>query len=307
MIRSKIFLSFGLVILLAFSSCSDTSNQTNGKLKIVVTTNIIADCVKEIVGSSAEVYSIMGAGVDPHSYKASQGDVELLLKADLIVYNGLHLEGKMSDVLKNISTRRKTICLSDGLKADAIRSINLQADVHDPHFWFDIMKWKAGLQYFVHESSRYFPAIKDSLIARSIVYYEKMDDLHREVIEKIKTIPSDQRFLITSHDAFEYYGEAYNISVRGLQGISTLSEAGLKDVTELVNFITDNEIKAVFIESSVSKKALLSVIEGCHKKGHDVKIGGELFSDALDSSGEPGGSYLGMLRYNTQLIVNALK
>lgn len=299
-----------LIILLTslVPGCSSPGyEQSSGKIRIVVTTNIIADAVKQMAGNTAEVISIMGPGVDPHSYKASQGDVELLLQADLIVYNGLHLEGKMTEVLHNLSEKKHIIRLSDGLSADNVRAIDKEAGVFDPHYWFDLMLWKKGLKHFVKSASGFFPEMQDTLDARSAIYFQKMDSAHREVATAINEIPENQRILITSHDAFEYFGSAYGLQVKGLQGISTLSEAGLKDVTNMVDFIVENKVKAIFVESSVSRKALMSVADGCRRKGHEVQIGGELFSDALDAAGKPGGTYLGMIGQNTKTIVNALK
>ncbi|MCB0735613.1 MAG: zinc ABC transporter substrate-binding protein, partial [Bacteroidetes bacterium] len=181
------------------------------------------------------------------------------------------------------------------------------ANVHDPHIWFDMTIWRKGVVYISGELGKSFPAMKESIDQNTTQYLHDLDSIHTLCRAEIETLPTEKRILITSHDAFEYFGKSFNFHVRGLQGISTLSESGLKDVTDMVNFIIDHKIKAVFVENSVPQKALRSVIDGCKAKGHDVTVGGELFSDALGAARTPEGTYLGMIQFNVSTIVNALK
>ena len=295
-----------LVFVLLISACTSTPEE-NTKPEIVVTTSIIADVVRNLTGDQIEVKSLMGPGVDPHLYKASQGDVTLLQNADLIVYNGLHLEGKMSEVLEKLKRSKTVLAVSDGLAEADIRTINADANVHDPHIWFDMTIWRKGVVYISGELGKSFPTMKESIDQNTTQYLHELDSIHALCRAEIETLPMEKRILITSHDAFEYFGKSFNFQVRGLQGISTLSESGLKDVTDMVNFIIDHKIKAVFVENSVPQKALRSVIDGCKAKGHDVTVGGELFSDALGAARTPEGTYLGMIQFNVSTIVNALK
>ena len=289
--------------------CTGTSNDdaSNEKPTIVATTSIVADIVKNICSDFANVQSLMGPGVDPHLYKASHGDIELLTKADVVLYNGLHLEGKMSEILEKLKSQKTVLAVSDGIDPSAIRVINKEANVHDPHIWFDINLWSDGIQYVAQQLAAKYPEHKTLIDANTTTYLHAIDSVHQACLQLVATLPVEKRILITSHDAFEYFGQSYNFKVRGLQGISTLSESGLKDVTDMVNFIIDNKIKAVFVENSVPQKALRSVIDGCQSKGHDVTVGGELFSDALGADRTPEGTYLGMIYYNVETVIKGLK
>lgn len=305
----KTRISISLLSVLLFFGCNSSSNQTteDSKPTIVATTSIVADIALNICSDFATVKSLMGPGVDPHLYKASHGDIELLTNGDVIIYNGLHLEGKMSEILEKLKTSKTVIAVSDGVDPSLIRAINVDADVHDPHIWFDISMWSKGVEHVSEQLQLKFPKNKDVIKSRTKNYLHQMDSVHQACLEAVATLPVEKRILITSHDAFEYFGRSYNFQVRGLQGISTLSESGLKDVTDMVNFIIDNDIKAVFVENSVPQKALRSVIDGCKSKGHQVTVGGELFSDALGADRTPEGTYLGMIYYNVETVTNALK
>ncbi len=286
---------------------SGSSDDSSGKPKIVATTSIVADIAQNLCGEFADVSSLMGPGVDPHLYKASHGDVEALSNADVVLYNGLHLEGKMSEILEKLKANKTVIAVSDGIPMDQIRTINKSANVHDPHVWFDIELWTEGVKHVRSMLIKKYPEHKDLINTSASNYIHNMDSIHAVCLEKVAELPVEKRILITSHDAFEYFGRSFNFKVRGLQGISTLSESGLKDVTDMVNFIIDNDIKAVFVENSVPQKALRSVIDGCTSKGHTVIVGGELFSDALGANRTPEGTYLGMIQYNVETVINGLK
>jgi len=287
-----------------FSGC--TSNNGNERPTVLATTSILGDILRNILPEQITVDQLMGPGVDPHLYKASQGDVQSLSRADVIVYNGLHLEGKMSEILERLSRTKEVIAFADPLPASLLRSLD-SGGVVDPHIWFDLELSVRCVEQLTADLSKIFPDRGSVITESGKAYIQKLHETHKWCVSQINQLPADDRILITSHDAFGYFGDAYNFRVRGLQGISTLSESGLKDVTNMVNFIIDHKVKAVFVENSVPQKALRSVIEGCRRKGHEVNIVGELFSDALGEERTPEGTYVGMIRYNIGTIINALQ
>jgi manganese/zinc/iron transport system substrate-binding protein len=249
----------------------------------------------------------MKSGVDPHLYKASQGDIKKLDDANMIFYNGLHLEGKMVDIFEKMEKDKPTIAVTKNITDEELQAPADGSYAHDPHVWFNVKHWITATETVEEELSKYAPDHKEDFKKNAEVFIEKLKDLDEYTKEQIASIPEQSRVLITAHDAFGYFGEAYGIKVMGLQGISTASEYGSKDVSELRDFLVENKIKAVFVESSVPKKAIEAVIEGAKEKGHDVKIGGELFSDAMGEEGEEEGTYLGMVKHNVDTIVKALK
>jgi manganese/zinc/iron transport system substrate-binding protein len=298
-----------LVLSITLFSCQyeTTDTTAKGKLKIVTTTGMIGDAVKNIVGDRAEVISLMGPGVDPHLYKVTQSDVKKLLNADVIFYNGLHLEGKMGEVLDQIAERKPVIAIYKGLTEIQLRATSEFQGNYDPHLWFSVQLW-TDIVRFIGESLTEFDQIHASFYqANTAKYVEELTSLHAWTAEKINTITEKQRVLITAHDAFGYFGREYGMEVKGLQGLSTAAEYGLKDVITMVDFITDNKIKAVFVESSVSDRSIKAVMEGCKDKGHKVIIGGILYSDAMGAEDKPEGTYIGMVKYNVITIVEALK
>lgn len=291
----------------ALIGCKKSADDIiNKKMRIVTTTGMIKDAVEHVAQEHAEVVALMGPGVDPHLYKASQGDLNKLADADVIFYNGLHLEGKMGDVFEKIA-RVKTVIPVSGEMPDSVLREVPGAGSHDPHVWFDVKLWQQAVRTVAHTLM-----YEDSLHAETYRhnadrYIRQLDSLHTAVKETIAQIPVSQRVLITAHDAFGYFGDAYNIEVKGLQGISTVSEFGLKDRIDLVNFIITRKIKALFIETSVSDRAVKAVVDACKAKGWNVKIGGSLFSDAMGAAGTPEGTYVGMVHANVMTITNALK
>ncbi|MFD2245086.1 metal ABC transporter solute-binding protein, Zn/Mn family [Pontibacter ruber] len=277
------------------------------RMKVVTTTGILKDAVQHIIGDAADVEAIMGSGVDPHLYKATQGDLNKLTEADIIIYNGLHLEGKMGEVLEKLSRLKTVVAATEGIPQDKLRRSPQFQDSFDPHVWFDVALWQAVVAHLSQELQKKDPQHAELYQKNTAAYLQQLTALDAYTKAEIRSIPENQRILITAHDAFGYFGDAYNIQVRGLQGISTVSEFGLQDVSGLVNFIVKNKIKAVFVESSVSPKAIEAVVQGSRQKGHEVRIGGTLFSDALGADGTPEGTYEGMVRYNVRNIVTSLK
>ena len=304
---NKHFLFWILIALLSACKPAGESEESNQpKDNIVCTTSMIADLVRNIVGDEINVKSLMGPGVDPHLYKATQGDLKSLKEAKLIVYNGLHLEGKMTDILEQMGEYRNVIAIEHFVEDSLIIKLDQNANISDPHIWFDVQLWASSIDGFSRELCALFPSHCETIESNSTAYKTELQKLHNWVRQKIEQIPEDQRILITAHDAFEYFGRAYNMEVRGLQGISTLSEFGLKDRVDLVNFIVENKIKAVFVESSVPRKNIEAIVEGCQQKNHSVIIGASLYSDAMGEPGTTEGTYIGMVQHNVQSIVNAL-
>ncbi len=305
--HTQILVLLGVVFLL--SSCSkkaETSGEAK-KIKIVTTTGMIKDAVENVAGDNVEVIALMGPGVDPHLYKATQGDLEKLTNADIVFYNGLHLEGKMGEVMEKLGHMKPVIAISSEIPDSMLRAVPGFQGTHDPHIWFNVRLWEEAVKTISGFLQGYDSSNASLYKMNGEKYMQKMDSLHAVIKIKIAEIPQAQRVLITAHDAFGYFGDAYGIEVRGLQGISTVSEFGLRDVTELVNFIISRKIRAIFVETSVSQKSINAVVEGCQQKGWDIKVGGSLYSDAMGAAGTPEGNYLGMVSKNVDTIVNALK
>jgi manganese/zinc/iron transport system substrate-binding protein len=274
-------------------------------IKVVCTTGMVADLARNVGGKHVEVTSLMGAGVDPHLYKASPGDLSLLGNADFVFYSGLHLEGKMTEVFDSLAREKPAVAVTDGIPEDQILSVS--GGAHDPHVWFDVSLWSLAAETVRDSLSAFDPPHAADYKANAAAYQARLAKLHEEAKTRIATIPKDQRVMVTAHDAFRYFGRAYGIEVRGIQGISTDSEAGVKQINDLVAFLAERKIKAVFIETSVSDQNIRSLLEGSAARRHKVVIGGELFSDAMGNEGTPEGTYEGMVRHNVETIVKALK
>lgn len=268
---------------------------------------MIADMVQNIAGDSVRVTPLMGPGVDPHLFKASQGDMLKLANADIIFYNGLHLEGKMTDVLKKINKWKKTVPVADGIDKSRLNTLEESEGQFDPHIWFDVSLWIEAVK-FVQSTLIEFDAKNDSIYhANGQRYIQQLEDLHGWIHEQIRSIPEGKRTLVTAHDAFGYFGIAYGIEVTGLQGISTVAEYGVNDVTRMVDMIVEKNLPAIFVESSVPTRSIEAIIAGCKAKGLDVKIGGTLYSDAMGGPESGADTYIKMVKHNVNTIVDALK
>lgn len=296
-----------LFMAVGCSNNKETTTNSEGKLKITATIGMIADVTKNVGGEHVEVTGLMKTGVDPHLYKASQGDIKKLGEAELILYNGLHLEGKMGEIFEKMEKQKPVIAVTRDIDEDALRSANDGTAGHDPHVWFNVQHWMTVTETIRDVLVEQDPAHADTYKANAEEYMAQLEELDAYVKEQIASIPEEGRVLVTAHDAFGYFGDAYGIKVMGLQGLSTASEYGSKDVSTLRDYLVDNKIKAVFVESSVPKKAIEAVVEGAKEKGHEVNIGGELFSDAMGEEGTEEGTYIGMVRHNVDTIVSALK
>lgn len=315
--RNKIKLILAGFILAFWSSARPASgDQAPGSgsdpskpapLKVVCTIGMIADIARSIGGDKVEVAGIMGEGVDPHLYKASPGDVRLMSQADAVFYNGLHLEGRMADVLVKMAGRKPTFAVSENIDEKLLREPPEFAGHFDPHIWFNVELWGKAAERVRDALVQLDPKNREYFEEQGRKYLQALTALHQWVKLEIAQIPRGNRVLITAHDAFGYFGDAYDIEVMGIQGISTDSEPSLKDINHLVDLITARKIKAVFVESSVPRKTVDALTEGCRSRGHEVVVGGQLFSDAMGRSGTPEGTYEGMIRHNVNTIVSALK
>ena len=270
--NKKLFILFAFIAVL---SCKN-NQPTNGKPNIVTTTTMITDLVKNIGGKKINVQGLMGSGVDPHLFKASEGDVSKLANADAL--------------------DKTTLIASELFPGN-----------YDPHIWFNIDYWIQITQYVADQLSKTDPENKLFYETNAKNYIKKLEVLKKEITATIQTLPKEKRILVTAHDAFSYFGKAYDFEVVGLQGLSTATEAGVQDVQKLATFIIDKKVKAIFVESSVPKRTIEALQAAVTSKGHDVSIGGTLYSDALGNSGSMEGTYIGMFQYNVNTIVNALK
>ena len=267
----------------------------------------MVDLAQEIGGDDVEVKSLMGPGTDPHLYKAREKDIRLLANADIVLYNGLHLEGKLGDVLEKMAKKKPVIPVAEVIPEARLHQMAGAADTHDPHVWFDVTLWMRVAERIRDALVEAAPKNKAGFESRASKLLDRMKKLHEWAKTETAEIPKERRVMITAHDAFGYFGEAYDFEVRGIQGISTEDEAGVKDINTLVDFIASRGIKAVFVESSVPRKNIEALVEGCTAKGHPLKIGGELFSDAMGAEGTKEGTYIGMVEHNVRTIVAALK
>lgn len=304
-----------LAMLIIASSCSKNADKTHleankqgdGKKIVTVTTSFLYDMVDNLVGDKVEKEFIIPAGEDPHLYTAKPKDLEKIKKADLLLYHGLHFEGKMVDVLE-----KKGSAVSRTFKKEDIGEMEEgEKVVVDPHFWFDIKLYKEATKNAAEDLEKLFPEEKESIEKNLVAYLAKLDELDKENKEKISSIPEASRYLITPHDAFNYFSRVYNIPVKAPQGVSTDSEVANKDIEDTVNFIVKNKVKAIFAESTTDPMRMEKLKEAVKAKGFDVKVvsgeGQELFSDSLASEGQVGDNYIDMYKHNVDLIVENLK
>lgn len=279
-------------------------NLEGKKLNILTTTGMIEDLLINIVKDKANVTSLMGSGVDPHLYKATYQDIKKLQNADIIVYNGFHLEGKLQNIFNKLSRKKPVFALSDSLDKNKIIYVN---KAKDPHIWFDISLWKQASKELLNFLIKYDSKNKQYYEKNANDYIKKLEKLHLWVKAKILSIPKESRILISAHDAFGYFSKAYKIEVKALQGTNTATQFGLNDIKKLKKLIIQRNIKAVFTESSVPKKFLESLVQGVKAQGKHLTIAGELYSDAMGTKGSKEGTYIGMFKHNVNTIVQALK
>jgi len=275
-------------------------------VRVVATIGMVGDAAARVGGSRVEVETLMGPGIDPHLYKASEGDLRRLERADIIFYGGLHLEAKMADVFERITGERTTTAVSESVPKRHLLAPAEFEGAYDPHVWFDVQLWMHAVEAIRDTLAERDPGSAGLYRRNAAAYLSELEELDEYVRAQARRVPEERRVLITAHDAFNYFGRAYGFEVRGLQGISTASEAGAGDVKALARFIAARRIPAIFVESSVSPRTIQAVREAVRARGFDVRVGGSLFSDAMGDPGTPEGTYVGMVRHNVDTIVAGL-
>jgi manganese/zinc/iron transport system substrate-binding protein len=289
-----------------FAAGDRAAQAEDGRLKVVASTSMIGDAARAIAGERAEVAHLMGEGIDPHTYRQTRSDVVRLGQADLVLWNGLFLEAQLEDLLVELGRRQPVVAVAESLAEDVLLESEGYEGRFDPHVWMDPELWRDVVS-----------AVRDALIeqdpdgaghyaANADVYLEEVAELDAYAKSVLPTVPAGARALVTAHDAFRYFGRAYDFEVIGIQGISTESEAGLREIEDLVSLIVERRIGAVFFESSVSDRNVRALVEGARARGHEVVVGGELFSDAMGAPGTYEGTYVGMIDHNVTTITRAL-
>ncbi|MCC6453381.1 MAG: zinc ABC transporter substrate-binding protein [Caldilineaceae bacterium] len=287
-------------------STAPLNNADDGPLRVVATIGQIADIAQIVGGDYVRVVGLMGPGIDPHLYVASEGDVDLLQQADIIFYNGLFLEAQMAEVLEQLGQRKTVTAVAERINPEDLLDWAQYADQYDPHVWFDVKLWMQAVEAVRDTYIEVDPDHSAEYQANTDAYLAELEELNAYVLEQAARVPAEKRVLITAHDAFHYFGRAYGFEVRGLQGISTATEAGTADVRALADFIVERQIPAIFVETSVPVRNIEALQAAVASQGYEVKIGGHLFSDAMGDAESGGNTYILMVRHNIDTIVGAL-
>lgn len=297
------------LLLVGASACIPEveARDAGGRLRAVATVGMITDVVQRIGGDRVEVVGLMGPGVDPHLYKARAGDVRRLSSADIIFYNGLHLEAAMGEVFEEMTGRTRTVAVTDGIPRERLMAPPEFAGAYDPHVWFDVSLWRHTVPAIATALADLDPAGAALYHANARALEAELDSLDAWVRARVAQVSPERRVLVTAHDAFNYFGRAYGFEVRGLQGINTAAEAGTADVQALARFIAERRLPAIFVESSIPRRTVEAVQAAVRARGWEVEIGGSLYSDAMGDAGTPQGSYVGMVRHNVGTIVGAMR
>lgn len=304
-----------ILLLITVAACgrgNDTptelsgSDADDGPLRVVATIGQIADIAQIVGGEHVQVVGLMGPGIDPHLYVASEGDVATLQQADIIFYNGLFLEAQMAEVFEQLASRKTVTAVAERIDPEDLLDWAAYEDQYDPHVWFDVTLWMQAVEAVRDTYVEYDPDHADDYNANTEAYLAELKELHAYVLEQAERVPDEQRVLITAHDAFHYFGRAYGFEVRGLQGISTATEAGTADVQALADFIVERQIPAIFVETSVPERNIEALQAAVASRGFEVKIGGHLYSDAMGDEQSGGNTYILMVRHNIDTIVGAL-
>ncbi len=287
---------------------ANANPTTEKKLHVVATIGMITDILKNIGRDRIDVTGIVGEGVDPHLYKPTAGDTERLKDADIIFYNGLHLEAKIiGDVLDKMPDKTKAVAVTTGTLRSQLRTSSEFQGGYDPHVWHDVSLWMKAVERIRDTLAQADPNNAEYYHSNAKNYLAALKTLHDDLQNLAAQIPAQRRILVTTHDAFGYLGRAYGFEVRGLQGLNTETEAGVADVRELAAFIIEHRIPAIFVETSTPSQGIKAVQAAVRAKGFEVEIGGGLFADAMGTPGTPEGTYIGLMRYNIDTIVNALR
>lgn len=301
---SRFGFPLGFALSFFTNAAAPTAAADDGRPRVLATTTIVADLVRQVAGDEVEIDCLMGPGVDPHSFKATPRDADRLARADLVFASGLHLEGKLAALLERLARRKRVTSVADSIPKD--RLIEVSAGLYDPHVWFDPKLWSACVEAVVEPLAERVPTGRPQFEAAAAEYCRRLASLDDALQKRIATIPESRRVLVTSHDAFRYFGRAYSLDVVGIQGTSTESEAGLNDINRLVDLVVSRKIPAVFVETSVADRNVTALREGARARGHDVRLGGRLYSDALGGPESDAGTLEVALRANVDVLVAAL-
>jgi manganese/zinc/iron transport system substrate-binding protein len=304
-----------LLLLLGITACgrgNDTPTELTGSdaddspIRVVATIGQLTNIAQIVGGEHVQVVGLMGPGIDPHLYVASEGDVDTLQQADIIFYNGLYLEAQMAEVFEQLASRKTVTAVAERIDPADLLDWAAYEDQYDPHVWFDVTLWMQAVEAVRDTYIEFDPDHTDTYNANAEAYLAELEELHAYVLAEAERVPADQRVLITAHDAFHYFGRAYGFEVRGLQGISTATEAGTADVQALADFIVERQIPAIFVETSVPARNIEALQAAVESRGFEVEIGGHLFSDAMGDEASGGNTYILMVRHNIDTIVGAL-
>lgn len=310
-IPARILFYLALAVLLLITAGCNPPGQAaasaDGKVQVVTTIGMITDVARNVGGEHVEVVGLMGAGVDPHLYKATESDVSKLLNAQIIFYNGLFLEARMEDVFEQMAESKPTVPVGEAIPVTERLASPQYDDQFDPHVWMDVKNWMLVVEKIRDELSAFDPDNADAYSANADAYLAQLEELEAWVQEQTAAVPEGQRLLVTAHDAFHYFATGYDFEVYAPQGISTESEAGVEDIRRTIDIVVDRNIPAIFVETSVPPDVVEAIVEGARARGHDIRIGGELFSDAMGEEDTPEGTYIGMIRHNVQTITSALR
>ncbi|NOD96864.1 zinc ABC transporter solute-binding protein [Ruegeria sp. HKCCD6228] len=300
MIRRNFLAVLALAVSLPVTAWADAP------LKVVATTGMIADAARQVGGDHVDVRGLMGPGVDPHAYRQTRSDIVAMTRADLILWHGLYLEAQMEDFFHDLERKRTVVAVAEGIDKSKLRAHDDYADKYDPHVWMTPELWRDVVLEVQAALTEVRPEAAEVFAANAQAHLADIDRLTDYADKALASVPDNNKVLVTAHDAFGYFGESFGFEVLGIQGISTQSEAGLNRIGELVDLLVDRKITAVFVESSVSDRSIRALIEGAAAKGHEVHVGGELFSDAMGEEGTYEGTYVGMLDHNITVIASAL-
>ncbi len=303
--RRVLQLSLFALILLMLAACggAGASPASDGSLDAVVTTGMVADVVKNVGGEHIQVTALMGPGVDPHLYKATESDVSKLSDADILFYNGLNLEARMVDIFEQIGRNKPAIVVTSAIPAELILTSPHYQNQPDPHVWMDPKRWSYTIDVVRDSLIELDPDHAADYTANAAAYHRQVEELASYVKQQVDRVPAERRVLITAHDAFQYFGDGFDYEVFAPQGISTASEAGVDDIRRVIDLAVERDIPAIFVESSVPPDVVEAIVAGAKDRGHELVIGGQLYSDAMGDPATPEGTYIGMIRRNVDTIV----
>ena len=295
-----------ILLSLATAAALAAPAMAQDRLNVVTTTGMIADAARQVGGDLVDVSALMGPGVDPHAYRQTRSDIVATAQADLVLWNGLYLEAQLEEVLLELAETRPVVAVAEAIPETQLIGSEDYEGRFDPHVWMNPNLWSRVVLATRDAMIEAAPDHAAAFTANAEAHLAELSDLAVYSQTVLASIPAESRVLVTAHDAFNYFGAAYGFEVVGIQGISTESEAGLQRIGELVDMLVERDIRAVFVETSVSDRNIRALIEGAAAQGHEVVIGGELFSDAMGEAGSYEGTYLGMIDHNVTTIARAL-